>query len=97
MSVDNLQSQTLYKIIDIKEVETKFGKTHILTDENLDEYWANKKISQFIKTNKITSSNNGKVLFTIKTGEYKTFENQNGDKIKFLNLICTTGGLSRKA
>ena len=30
-------------------------------------------------------SNNSKVLFRIKTGDYKTFKNESGDEITFLN------------
>ena len=68
------------------KVETKYGKTYIMMDENLNEYWANKKISTFIKQNKIPLSNCGKILFKIRTGDYKTFTNESGEEITFLTL-----------
>ena len=88
MSVQQLQTQTLYKIIETKEIDTQYGTTYILIDDNLDEYWSNKKIATFIKQNKIPSSKDGKVLFKIKTGDYKTFE-KDGNEIRFLNVICS--------
>lgn len=90
MSVQQLQEKSNYSIISLKEIETKFGKTFIMTDGELNEYWANKKICDFIKKNKIPINNDeDKILFKIKTGEYKTFRNQDGKEISFLNLICS--------
>ena len=86
MNTSNLETNTVYKIIELKEIETKFGKSYIMTDYELNEYWSNKKIATFIKQNRIPLSNNGKVLFRIKTGDYKTFQNQDGDEITFLQL-----------
>ena len=86
MNTSNLETNTVYKIIELKEIETKFGKSYIMTDYELNEYWSNKKIATFIKQNRITMSNNGKVLFRIKTGDYKTFQNQDGDEITFMQL-----------
>lgn len=86
MSTFNLETNSNYKIIELKEIETKFGKSYIMTDSELNQYWSNKKIATFIKQNRIPLSNNGKVLFRIKTGDYKTFTNESGDEIRFLNL-----------
>ena len=86
MTTSNLETNTVYKIIELKEIETKFGKSYVMTDSELNQYWSNKKIASFIKQNRIPMSNNGKVLFRIKTGDYKTFKNESGDEITFLNL-----------
>ena len=86
MTTLNLESNSNYKIIEIKEIETKFGKSYIMTDFELNQYWSNKKIATFIKQNRIPFSNNGKILFRIKTGNYKTFKNESGDEIKFLEV-----------
>lgn len=86
MSVSNLQPNSNYKIIELKEVKTKYGENYIMTDSELNQYWTNKKIATFIKQNKIPLSNNSKVLFKIKTNNYKTFTTKDGDEIKFLEL-----------
>lgn len=86
MATIKLETNSIYKIIELKEIETKFGTCYIMKDTELNEYWSNKKIASFIKQNKIPMTNNGKVLFKIKTGDYKTFTNESGDEIKFLNL-----------
>lgn len=86
MSVSNLQPNSNYKIIELKEVTTKYGDNYIMTDSELNQYWTNKKIATFIKQNKIPLSNNSKVLFKIKTNNYKTFTTKDDNEIKFLEL-----------
>ena len=88
MSVKTLKPNTIYKIKLVCEVETKFGKTYTLTDSNLDVYWSNKKISDYIKSHNIPCDNStGKVLFTVKTFNYKTFTSEDNREIKFLDMI----------
>ena len=88
MSANNLNERTNYQIINLKKVTTTYGDSYIMTDTELNEYWSNKKINEFIKKNKIPMNNDDKVLFKIKTGEYKVFPTEDGRVIKFLNLIC---------
>lgn len=87
MSVENFSENKNYKIVSIKEVQTKFGKSYIMTDNNCNKYWSNKKIADFIKRNNIKPSNDdSKILFNIKTFEYKTFKNSDGEEIRFLEM-----------
>ena len=87
MSTKKFVPNKLYKIIDVKEIETKYGKSYILTDDKYDEYFATTKISKFINDNNITN-NNGNVVMKIKTNNYRTFNSEDGDEIKFLDLRC---------
>lgn len=87
MSAKKFVPNKLYKIIDVKEIETKYGKTHILTDDKYDEYFATTKISKFINENNI-SENNGNVIMKVKTNNYRTFNSDDGSEIKFLDLRC---------
>lgn len=89
MTVNSLEARTTYQIIELKEIETTYGKTFIMTNSNLDKYWSNKKVCDYIKKNKIPLSDNGKILFTIKTGDYKTFKSKDGQKIRYLNMLIT--------
>ena len=86
MTTSNLKLRSLYKIVELKEVKTKFGNSYILIDSEYNKYWANKKIGTYIKTHQIPLSNNGKVLFKIKTYDYKTFKNDLNEEITFLQL-----------
>ena len=77
--VQKLQSNSIYTIYSIKAVETTYGKTYILEDDDFNKYWATNKITDFINKNKIkVGPYNSKILFTIKTGEHKLFKK--GDK-----------------
>ena len=44
---------THYWIIEIKEFETQYGKSYLLTDSNFNKHFSNKKISDYIERNKI--------------------------------------------
>lgn len=83
-----LNENSKYEIVNLKSIETKYGTTYIMMDNNLNEYWSNKKINDFIKKHRIPLNNDDKVLFKIKTGDYKTFQ-KDGNEIRFLNLICS--------
>ena len=89
MTTTPLEANSNYKIIELKEIETKYGKRYIVVDSELNQFWSNRKISMFIKQNKIPLNNNGKVLFRIKTGDYKTFKNNDGDEIKYLEMTVS--------
>ena len=89
MTVQTLEARRNYQIVELKEIETAYGKSYVLTDSNLDEYWSNKKVVDYIKKNKIPLFNEGKVLFTIKTGDYKTFKTEEGKEVRFLNLLVS--------
>ena len=82
-----LQSWKTYKINYITPIETNFGKTYILRDTNFNQYWANKKITDYINNHpNLLDSDSDKKYFTIKTGKQKCFKNKDGDEVKFLEV-----------
>ena len=80
MSTLKLEPNSNYKIVSYKTIQTKFGQSHILQDENFNEYFSNKKISNWIIKNK------PKGEFKIKTSELKTFL-KDGNEISFIDVI----------
>lgn len=85
METRKLATNKIYRITSIKEIQTKFGKTYILTDEKFDEYFSTNKITKYIQANGIENDSNKKILFTIRTGVYKTFKNEDGNEFKYLD------------
>ena len=43
------------------------------------------KITKYIQANGIENDSNKKILFTIRTGVYKTFKNDDGNEFKYLD------------
>ena len=88
--IQKLETNSVYEIYSFKPVETKFGKTYILEDNDFNKYWANNKITQFINRSKFKlDSYNNKKLFTVKTGSYKTYTH-NDKEIRFLEMNIYT-------
>lgn len=85
METKKLATNKIYKIVSIKEINTKFGTTYILTDDKYDEYYSNNKITKYIQTNGITNDSNKRCLFTIRTGVYKTFKTETGEEHRYLD------------
>ena len=84
--ISRFEPNSIYEIYSFKPVETKFGKTYILEDNDFNKYWANNKITNYINKAKFKTSNSEfKLLFKIKTGEYKEFK-KGDDTIKFLEM-----------
>ena len=79
-----LEDKERYEIFSYTPIQTKFGKTYILEDDNLNKYWATSKVTKFI--NKINYKPiPGKRIFTIKTGNWRTFR-KDGEEIKYLEM-----------
>jgi hypothetical protein len=85
METKKLATNKLYRIVSIKEIQTKFGTTYILTDDKYDDYFSTNKITKYIQANGISNDTNKKFLFTIRTGLYKTFTNEDGNEFKYLD------------
>lgn len=68
----------------LEESKTKYGPTFVITTEEGERFFANKKVSKYIEDNKLTISNFKP--FGINTYGYKTFVNENGEKIMYLEL-----------
>lgn len=85
METRKLATNKIYRITSIKEIQTKFGKCYLLTDEKFDDYFSTNKITKYIETNGIENNDNKKILFTIRTGVYKTFKKDDGTEFKYLD------------
>lgn len=73
-----------YFIVKCETIKTKYGPTFVITTDEGERYFANKKVSKYMEDNKLTL-NNFKP-FGINTYNYKTFVNENGEKIVYLEL-----------
>ena len=85
LETKKLTTNKVYRIIAIKEINTKFGTSYILTDDRYDDYFSINKITKHIQATGITNDPNKKVLFTIRTGVYKTFTNDAGEEHRYLD------------
>ena len=72
-----------YTFVRAKEIDTKYGKTFILTTDKGDKFFANKKICNFIKRNYTTEELQPNLI--VETGLYRTFE-KDGKQITYLNM-----------
>ena len=81
MSISKLAPNATYKIISYKQINTQYGVSYILKDEDFNEYFSNKKINEYI------SKNRPKKEFFIKTSDYKTFS-KDGKQISFIDVLC---------
>ena len=85
-TIQKLEPNTTYSIYSFRPIESKFGKTYVLEDNDFNKYWANNKITQYINRSKFKIDPfNNKLLFKIKTGNYKTYIH-NDKEIKFLEM-----------
>ena len=86
MNTQKLNPNSIYDIIQYKEVVTKFGKTYILTDKDLNQYWSLTSITKFIQQNKIRNipNNKSKAILKIRTYDYETFDTEDGKQITYL-------------
>ena len=73
-----------YFIVNCETIKTKYGPTFIITTDEGERYFANKKVSKYMEDNHLTLSNFKP--FGINTYNYKTFVNENGEKIMYLEL-----------
>ena len=80
METSKFESNKIYKITSYNQINTKFGPSYILTDDNFNQYFSNKKINDWIKKNP------NKTSFKIKTGSFKEFT-KDEQTIKFLEMI----------
>ena len=85
--ISQLSSNEYYNIYSIKQVETTYGTSYILEDNDFNKYWSNNTVNKFIKFHKIKEGDGSKLLFKIKTGSEKQF-NKGDDTIKFVETRC---------
>ena len=85
--ISKLNQNETYYIFSIKPIETSYGTSYILEDDEFNKYWSNNTVNKFIKTNKIKNNDGSKLLFKIKTGSEKEFK-KGEDVIRFIETRC---------
>ena len=85
--ISKLNQNETYHIFSIKPIETTYGTSYILEDDEFNKYWSNNSVNKFIKTNKIKNNDGSKLLFKIKTGSEKEFK-KGEDVIRFIETRC---------
>ena len=81
--IEKLIPDTIYTIVDIKPIKTKFGDNYMLIDENNNRYYSNKKLNTFIKTHKNIKKF---TLETLEEKEFTTIENKKKKIIKYFDV-----------
>lgn len=95
-----------YFIVKCETIKTKYGPsqqdgpdskrlTFVISTDEGERYFANKKVSKYLEDNKLTL-NNFKP-FGINTYNYKTFVNENGEKIVYLELQIFNSEMKKKS
>lgn len=95
-----------YFIVKCETIKTKYGLsqqvdpdskrlTFVITTDEGERFFANKKVSKYMEDNKLTISNFKP--FGINTYNYKTFVNENGEKIVYLELQIFNSEMKKKS
>ena len=95
-----------YFIVNCETIKTKYGPsqqvgpdskrlTFVITTDEGERFFANKKVSKYMEDNHLTISNFKP--FGINTYNYKTFVNENGEKIVYLELQIFNSEMKKKS
>ena len=84
-----------YFIVNCETIKTKFGPTFVISTDEGERFFANKKVSKYMEDNHLTISNFKP--FGINTYNYKTFVNENGEKIIYLELQIFNSEMKKKS
>lgn len=91
MSIERLEPNKEYMIVSFKKVETKFGPSYIVSDSDFKDYFATKKVIDYIDQNNVKDKG-GEIIFKIVTGPQKSFMRKNKDgseeEIKYIDCRC---------
>ena len=79
-TINKLDEGLTYNIVNVEKINTNFGKKYVLVDDEVNKYWTNNKVDEFIKEHKEVKQ------FELTTSDYKTFKNKKGEEIKFLMI-----------
>ena len=77
--INKLSENTTYIIKDYYKIETKFGYTYVMVDNNYKRYWSTSRINIYLSTKPDKSS------FKLETFYYNEFINKQNQHIKYLN------------
>lgn len=82
-----------YFIVGCETINTKYGTTYVIETSKGEKFYANKKITKYLETNNLDLNGlpAGIVCsdfkpFAINTYGYKTFTNEDGEKVDYLEI-----------
>lgn len=84
-----------YFIVGCETINTKYGTTYVIETSKGEKFYANKKITKYLELNNLIDSANPDGLdapegafkpFAINTYGYKTFTNEDGEKVEYLEI-----------
>lgn len=84
-----------YFIVGCETINTKYGTTYVIETSKGEKFYANKKITKYLELNNLIDSTNPEGLdapegafkpFAINTYGYKTFTNEDGEKVEYLEI-----------
>ena len=81
--IRKLTPQTIYTIVDVQLIKTKFGDNYILIDGDGERFYSNKKLNEFIKTHRNIKKF---TLETLEEKEFTTYENKKKKIIKYFDV-----------
>lgn len=64
---------------------SKYGTTYVIETSKGEKFYANKKITKYLETNNLIDTADFKP-FAINTYGYKTFTNEDGEKVEYLEI-----------
>lgn len=64
---------------------SKYGTTYVIETSKGEKFYANKKITKYLETNNLIDCSDFKP-FAINTYGYKTFTNEDGEKVDYLEM-----------
>lgn len=74
-----------YYIVGCETINTKYGTTYVIETSKGEKFYANKKITKYLETNNLIDCSDFKP-FAINTYGYKTFTNEDGEKVDYLEI-----------
>ena len=84
-----------YFIVGCETINTKYGSTYVIETSKGEKFYANKKITKYLEANNLIDTTNPEGLdapegafkpFAINTYGYKTFTNEDGEKVDYLEI-----------
>ena len=76
-----------YFIVGCETINTKYGTTYVIETSKGEKFYANKKITKYLEANNLIDVPEGDFKpFAINTYGYKTFINEDGEKVDYLEI-----------
>ena len=76
-----------YFIVGCETINTKYGTTYVIETSKGEKFYANKKITKYLEANNlIDAPEDAFKPFAINTYGYKTFTNEDGEKVDYLEI-----------